>query len=151
MVAEWSDSLAVRGSLVRSVAFALASIGQLRPAMRLIESGAQHLEPEVADNETAVSVYGMLFLAGTMAAARFGDGSKVASYLQEADGAACRLGRDANHLWMAFGPTNVAIHQINTSAELGEMQAVLNLSRPLTSAVPIGGCGICSTWRGPTA
>jgi hypothetical protein len=138
MAAERSDSPAVRGSLVRSVAFALASIGQLEPAMRLIESGAQHLEPEVADDETAVSVYGMLFLAGAMAAARFGDGPKVASYLQEADGAARRLGRDANHLWTAFGPTNVAIHRVNTSAELGEMQAVLDLGRSLnTSAVPI--------------
>jgi hypothetical protein len=137
LAAERSDSPAVRGSLVRSVAFALASIGQLEPAMRLIESGACHLEPEIADDETAVSVYGMLFLAGAMAAARFGDGPRVASYLQEADGAACRLGRDANHLWTAFGPTNVAIHRVNTSAELGDMDKVLDLGRSLdTRAVP---------------
>jgi hypothetical protein len=138
MAAEQSDSSAIRGSLVRSVAFALASIGQLEPAMRLIESGAQHLGPDVADDETAVSVYGTLFLAGAMAAARFGDGQKVASYLQEADGAARRLGRDANHLWTAFGPTNVAIHRVNTAAELGDMQTVLDLGRSLdTRAVPV--------------
>ncbi len=138
MAAERSDSSAIRGSLVRSVAFALASIGQLESAMRLIESSAQHLEPDMADNETAVSVYGMLFLAGAMAAARFGDGPKVASYLQEADGAARRLGRDANHLWTAFGPTNVAIHRVNTAAELGDMRTVLDLGRSLdTHAVPV--------------
>ncbi len=72
MAADRSDSRIVRGSLVRSVAFALASIGQLEPAMRLIESGARQLEPDIADDETAVSVYGMLFLAGAMAAARSG-------------------------------------------------------------------------------
>lgn len=138
MAAERSDSPAVRSSLVRSVAFALASIGQFEPAMRLIESGAQHLEPDVGDDETVVSVYGMLFLAGAMAAARFGDGPKVASYLQEADSAARRLGRDANHLWTAFGPTNVAIHRVNTAAELGDMPTVLNFGRSLnTRAVPV--------------
>lgn len=138
MAAERSDSSAIRGSLVRSVAFALLSIGQLEPAMRLIESGAQYLEPDVADDETAASVYGTLFLAGAMAAARFGDSVKTASYLEEANSAARRVGRDANHLWTAFGPTNVAIHHVNTAAELGDMQSVLNSARSLnTGTVPV--------------
>jgi hypothetical protein len=138
VAAERSDSPAVQGSLVRSVAFALASTGQCESAMRLIESGARELEPDIADDETAVSVYGMLFLAGAMAAARFGDGSRVISYLHEADGAARRLGRDANRLWTAFGPTNVAIHRVNTAAELGDMQTVLRSGPSLnTRAVPI--------------
>jgi hypothetical protein len=48
------------------------------------------------------------------------------------------LGYDANHLWTAFGPTNVAIHRVNTAAELGDTQTVLNFGRSLnTRAVPV--------------
>jgi hypothetical protein len=72
-----------------------------------------------------------------MAAARFGDGAKTAEYLSEADRAASRLGRDANYLWTAFGPTNVAIHRVNTAVELGDIQTVLDHGLSLnTDAVP---------------
>ena len=135
--AKSTDSSAVQGSLIRSVAFAMLSTGHLEPAMRLIETGANHLEAEITKDDTVLSVYGMLFLAGAMAAARFGDGPKAADYLQEATNAARRLGTDANHLWTAFGPTNVAIHRVNTAAELGDMQTVLDTGPSLnTDAVP---------------
>src|SRR5262249_38798236 len=135
--AEVADSPAVRGSLIRSVAFALLSTNRLEPAMRLVESGAEYLEGEIAGDNTNLSVYGMLFLAGSMAAARFGDGSKTADYLDEANNAAQRLGGNANHLWTAFGPTNVAIHPVNTAAELGDNQTLLGWGITLkTDAVP---------------
>ncbi|MCA1604348.1 MAG: hypothetical protein LC775_02445 [Acidobacteria bacterium] len=73
-----------------------------------------------------------------MAAARFGDAEKTAGYLQEADQTAQHLGRDGNDLWTAFGPTNVAIHRVNTAAELGDMDTVLNSVLPISaSAVPV--------------
>ncbi|HEY6314127.1 MAG TPA: helix-turn-helix transcriptional regulator [Streptosporangiaceae bacterium] len=136
--AKAADSPSVRGSLIRSVAFALLSTGRLEPAMRLVESGAGYLQAEISGDDTALSVYGTLFLAGSMAAARFGDGSKTAEYLQEANSAARRLGKDANHLWTAFGPTNVAIHRVNTAVELGDIQTVLDYGLSLnTDAVPV--------------
>jgi hypothetical protein len=95
-----ADSPSVRASLIRSVAFALLSTGRLEPAMRLVESGADYLRRETAEDDTALSVYWMLFLAGSMAAARFGDGSKTAEYLEEASGAARVLARTRT----AFGP-----------------------------------------------
>ncbi len=132
-----ADSPSVQGSLIRSVAFALLSTGRLEPAMRLVESGADFLRDEISGDDTALSVYGTLFLAGSMAAARFGDGSKTAEYLHEANSAARRLGKDANHLWTAFGPTNVAIHRVNTAVELGDIQTVLDYGLSLnTNAVP---------------
>jgi tetratricopeptide (TPR) repeat protein len=135
--AEAADSPAVRGSLIRSVAFTLLSAGRFQPAMRLVESGAAYLESEIAGDSTTISVYGMLFLAGSMAAARFGDSRRTADYLNEANNAAQRLGKDANHLWTAFGPTNVAIHRVNTAAELGDIQTVLDSGLTLnTDAVP---------------
>ncbi len=54
-----------------------------------------------------------------------------------ANSAARRLGKDANHLWTAFGPTNVAIHRVNTAVELGDIQTVLDYGLSLnTNAVP---------------
>ncbi|MBV9853116.1 MAG: hypothetical protein JOY82_01140 [Streptosporangiaceae bacterium] len=135
--AEASGMPAVRLSLIRSVAFALLSTGRFESAIRLVESGAGSLESEITEDDTGLSVYGTLFLAGSMAAARFGDGSRTAEYLREADSAASRLGKDANHLWTAFGPTNVAIHRVNTAVELGDIQTVLDYGLSLnTKAVP---------------
>jgi transcriptional regulator with XRE-family HTH domain len=137
-VAQTGDNPTVRASLIRSVAFALYSTGRLEPAMRLVESGTSYLRDEITRDNTGLSVYGMLFLVGAMAAAHFGDGSKAADYLQEATGAASRIGKDANHLWTAFGPTNVAIHRVNTAVELGDLQTVLNSGMSLnTGAVPL--------------
>jgi transcriptional regulator with XRE-family HTH domain len=137
-VAETCDSPTVRASLIRSVAFALYSTGRLEPAMRLVESGTSYLKDQITRDNISLSVYGMLFLVGSMAAARFGDGSKTADYLQEATGAASRIGKDANHLWTAFGPTNVAIHRVNTAVELGDLQTVLDSGLSLnTDAVPL--------------
>jgi hypothetical protein len=102
--------------------------------MRLVESGAAYIESEIAGDDTVLSLYGTLFLAGSMAASRFGDSSKTADYLSEASDAARRLGRDANYLWTAFGPTNVAIHRVNTAAELGDIQTVLDSGLSLNAA-----------------
>jgi len=52
--------------------------------------------------------------------------------------AADQLGQDANHLWTAFGPTNVAIHRVATAAELGDVQVALDLGpRVDTTALPM--------------
>jgi hypothetical protein len=128
----------IRCSLIRSVAFALLSAGHFEPAMRLVESGADSLRKDVTGDAPGLSVYGTLFLAGSRAAARYGDGPKTADYLREADDAASRLGRDANYHWTAFGPTNVAIHRVNTAVELGDIQPVLDHGMSLnTRAVPV--------------
>ncbi len=74
-----------------------------------------------------LSVYGSLFLTGAMAASRAEDRSTTQGFLQEAQEAADRLGQDANHVWTAFGPTNVAIHWVNTAMELGDVQIALDL------------------------
>jgi hypothetical protein len=82
-------------------------------------------------------VYGTLFLAGAMAAARVEDRATTRTFLAEADQVAQRLGRDANHMWTSFGPTNVAIHRVATAAELGDMQIAADLGPSLdTTALP---------------
>lgn len=133
-----TENPAVIGSLFRSVAFSLLSTGRLGPAMQLTDAGAAYLQPHLTDdNGDLQSVYGMLFLAGSMAASRTEDRGTTRSYLQEAQEASTRLGADGNHLWTAFGPTNVAIHRVNTAMELGDVQVALDVGPNLdTSALP---------------
>jgi len=118
----------VTGSLYRSVTHALLSAGRYGEAVRLTEDAAAYLEPGLADpSPEYLSIFGTLFLAGAMAAARNEDRATVRSFLATADQGARRLGRDANHLWTAFGPTNVAIHRVATAAELGDVQVAIDL------------------------
>jgi hypothetical protein len=85
-----------------------------------------------------LSIYGTLFLAGSMAAARNKDRATTRTFLAEAEESAGRLGADANHLWTAFGPTNVTIHRVSTAVELGDLQAAVDLGpRVDVSALPV--------------
>jgi hypothetical protein len=121
--AQESGNHVVTGSLFRSVAHCLLSNGRLTAARDLVADSAGYLEGGLSDaSPTYVSVYGTLFLVGAVAAARLDDRATVRAFLAEADGAAQRLGQDANHMWTAFGPTNVAIHRISTAMELGDVQ-----------------------------
>jgi tetratricopeptide (TPR) repeat protein len=137
--AQESENHVIVGSLFRSVAFALLATGRFRPAMQLVEAGATFLQPHLADDRPDLqSVYGTLFLAGSMAASRSQDRATTCAYLQEAHGAADRLAVDGNHLWTAFGPTNVTIHRVNTAMELGDVQVALDLAPGLdTTRMPI--------------
>lgn len=147
----------VMGSLFRSVAHSLLSVGQYDAAVRLTGQAADYLRGELAlrspqtspvlrtllaaDTRPAgelLSVYGTLFLTGAMAAARAEDRSTVRDFLAEADTAARQLGADANHMWTSFGPTNVAIHRVATAGELGDMQIAADLGpRVDASALPV--------------
>ncbi len=111
-----ADDPAVLGSLRRSVVHTLQSHGRTDTATKLAERTADELRSGLTDgSEREASIYGTLLLAAAMAAARAGDRSGVDELLDEADHHAQRLGHDANHLWTAFGPTNVAVHRVATA------------------------------------
>jgi transcriptional regulator with XRE-family HTH domain len=136
--AQRSDNPVVIGSLLRSVAHSLLSTGNYAEAIRLTHDAADFYEPHLAKaSPTMLSVYGTQLLAGSMAAARHDDRATAREFLEAADAAARRLGRDRNQLWTAFGPTNVAIHRVATAMELGDVQIAVDLGPGLnTSAVP---------------
>jgi hypothetical protein len=72
-----------------------------------------------------------------MAAARADDRYTTRAFLAEAGEASRLLGRDANHMWTAFGPTNVAIHRVSTAMELGDVLIAIELGPRIdTSALP---------------
>jgi transcriptional regulator with XRE-family HTH domain len=127
------------GSLMRSVTHALLSTGRFNEAAQLTENAASYLQPALRDPDPKLlSIYGTLFLAGSIAASRASDPTTTRDFLNQADQAAQKLGHDANHLWTAFGPTNVAIHRVATASELGNMQVALHLGPQLdTSMLPM--------------
>lgn len=136
--AQHADSRVVLGSLFRSVTHTLLSTGRFQPAVQLVDRAAGVLSSELGDaDDRMLSVYGSLFLTGAMAASRAEDRATTRAFLREAGESAGRLGRDANHMWTAFGPTNVAIHRVNTAMELGDVQIALDIGPLLdTSGLP---------------
>ncbi|MDI6102824.1 hypothetical protein QLQ12_29825 [Actinoplanes sp. NEAU-A12] len=119
---------AITGSLFRSVSHALLSTGRYQEAVRLTTDAADFLDQYLTDaGPELLSVYGTLLLGGSVAAARANDASTARTLLTAADEAATRLGKDANHLWTAFGPRNVAIHRVATAGELGNIQVAIEL------------------------
>jgi tetratricopeptide (TPR) repeat protein len=139
VAARRSDDPVIVGSLLPSVTHTLLATGRFKPAVQLTEEAAAYLQPALGmASPEYLSVYGMLFLAGSMAASREDDRSASHAFLKEAEETAGRLGHDANHLWTAFGPTNVAIHRVATAMELGDYQAAIDLSARIdASAMPV--------------
>ena len=55
-------------------------------------------------------------------------------HLAGARRAATVLGSDGNHIWTAFGPTNVAIHEVAVAAELGDFQRAAALGQQVDAS-----------------
>jgi transcriptional regulator with XRE-family HTH domain len=86
-----------------------------------------------------LSIYGGLHLAAANAAAAQYDTALSASHLSAAERIAGQLGHDANYLGTAFGPVNVAIHKMSTSARIGDWTTVLRIGESLDAAtMPAG-------------
>lgn len=133
-----SGNPVVIGSVLRCLTHTLLATGAYDEAVRLTHDADDFLRPHlVKPSRTMLSVYGAQLLAGSMAAARNDDRETTHELLTLANAAASRLGADANQLWTAFGPTNVAIHRVSTAMELGDVQVALDLGPTLdTTTVP---------------
>lgn len=137
--AQQSGNNVIVGSLFRSVTHCLLSTGRFETAVQLVSDAAGFLESGLGEATPAyLSVFGTLFLTGSMAAARSEDRATTQAFLREAEAMASRLGADGNHMWTAFGPTNVAIHKVATAGELGDFQVAAELGPQVdTSGLPV--------------
>ena len=117
-------------SSARIMTHALMSASHSRQAVRLAQEAASRLDGEtrVATNDE-LSVYGALSLRGAVAAARSNDRDAAHTLLDEASRAATNLGRDDNHRWTGFGPTNVLLHRVSVSLALGDAGTAINYAR----------------------
>ncbi|MGD3112962.1 helix-turn-helix domain-containing protein [Streptomyces sp. YGL11-2] len=82
----------------------------------------------------ALSLYGTLFLNGSIAAARMRNREMTKYMIGKANEAAERLGTDANEMWTAFGPANVGIHRLATALEFEDYQRAVDIA-PTVRAV----------------
>jgi hypothetical protein len=103
-----AGNVAARVSIQRTIAHALLSNGQYDDALAVIDYTVTNT-PSRDDRPELLSAIGTLHLVGAMTSARTADREGARSHLVYAGTAAQRLGRDANFLWTAFGPTNVRI------------------------------------------
>jgi ADP-ribose pyrophosphatase YjhB (NUDIX family) len=104
--AQLSGNATVTGSLFRSVAHCLLSNGRFDAAVQLVGDAGEYLRSGLDDaTPEFLSIFGTLYLTGSMAAAHAEDRGTTLTFLGEADRAARRLGGDANYVWTAFGPT----------------------------------------------
>ncbi|MEV4759672.1 helix-turn-helix transcriptional regulator [Micromonospora sp. NPDC049559] len=115
---------------------ALLALDRPRAALEAQVTAANRLAPADAGEATPqrLSVYGSLLLQGAMAAAHLGDHSGVADLVREAGHVAAALGGDRNDYWTSFGPTNLRLHVVAASVELGEAGDAIEAAEGLDPA-----------------
>jgi transcriptional regulator with XRE-family HTH domain len=131
------NDTAAQTSLQRSIAHALMANNQFYDALAVIEHSVS-LAPSRTRTPELLSTVGTLHLVAAMASARQRNRNEATAHLAHAQNAAERLGADHNHLWTAFGPTNVAIHRVSVAAELGDFQVAVDQGATLdVSRMPL--------------
>jgi transcriptional regulator with XRE-family HTH domain len=99
----------------------LLDVGYLRDARDIATAAIDVMESGLgARSPEYLSMLGALFLKSAAIAARSGEQASAWQHLGEARATARRLGRNRNDFWTAFGPTNVAIHEVSLAVELGD-------------------------------
>lgn len=89
----------------------------------------QLLADGMRGDPSLLSIHGQLLLAGAEAAAQGEDRHVSDEFYAEATALARRLGRDANHSFTAFGPTNITVHRVHAAVVLDDGERALRLAR----------------------
>jgi tetratricopeptide (TPR) repeat protein len=115
--------------LVASAYYRLANVflpaGRLAEAKEIARSAADLLEPGLASSRAQLAAWGGLLLTAALASARQGEWAETWELFGEAKTASRRLGHDYADLHTIFGPTNLAIHGVQLSVELGDGREAL--------------------------
>lgn len=91
--------------------------GRLQDAQVLVDRELARLTKERV-SPRYWSVRGALELQGAVLAAKLGDAPLARAHLAAAAHLADQLGTDRNHLWTAFGDTNVRLHEVAVAIAL---------------------------------
>jgi transcriptional regulator with XRE-family HTH domain len=126
------DLSSVAGAGFR-IANALLSMGRADQALAMNLSLADRLEPECgAEPERAL--YGHILLQGAMAAAAAGDDRRAEELIGAAREAARFVAAGSNHFRLAFGPVNVALHEVAALVALGENERAVRVADGIDGA-----------------
>jgi transcriptional regulator with XRE-family HTH domain len=119
--AERTDDPLVKSVAAHRLANLLLAAGHLDQAKSVAGQAIHLLEPGLGTaSPEHLSMSGALLLKSAIITARLGDHASAWQHLGEAKATARQLGQDRNDFWTAFGPTNVAIHEIAVAVDLGE-------------------------------
>ena len=100
------------------------SAGRSAQAQRVATVAAKALETSAGpDSAGLLSVWGALNLVAAVIASTQGDRDLALEHLGKAETAAGWIGQDRNDYHTEFGPTNVALHSVAMSVELGDADA----------------------------
>lgn len=135
-----AESLAARGMAAYQVVCSMLRADRPEDAEHLAVSMAEQAQAHATfDAPSLTSVAGALWLIAAVIAARRTEPYEAQRRLGLAQGLADLLGEDANHMWTAFGPTNVAIHRVSVAAELGDAAEALRAAAHIdTDSLPDG-------------
>lgn len=116
-----TDDTVALARATRSVARAMSSAGQETDAIIALTDMADRMRPQLMGiDDELIPLFGMLFLAGSIAAAKIEDGSVALMMHQEADAVATRLDPQHRNHYTIFGPANVAAHRVAALTRLHE-------------------------------
>ncbi|HEX5495293.1 MAG TPA: helix-turn-helix transcriptional regulator [Mycobacteriales bacterium] len=122
----------ILGGTAAVMSYALRESGHAAEAEQLCVSTAASLEPTmVRADRGRLSIYGLLLLKGSVAAARAGNRDRAARLLALADETARRLGADFNYHHTAFGPTSVRLYRVAVAVELGDGGVAVDEARKI--------------------
>ncbi|MBV9315713.1 MAG: helix-turn-helix domain-containing protein [Pseudonocardia sp.] len=125
------DTLALARA-TRGVARSLTSTGQLTSAINALTGMADRMRPELTTRaDELLSLYGMLYLAASIAAARHEDAETALIMHQHASAAAENIGPNHETHQTVFGPTNVALHRVAALVRLHEPGKALEYARDI--------------------
>jgi transcriptional regulator with XRE-family HTH domain len=125
------DTLALARA-TRSVARSLTSTGQPASAISALTGMADRMRPELTTRAVELlSLYGMLYLAASIAAAKQEDPDTALLMHEHAHAAAENLRPDYQTHHTAFGPTNVALHRVAALVRLHEPGQALEFARTI--------------------
>lgn len=132
VAAKQSGNAAIMASAERRHAQTLMSMGRSVEAEQVALAAAETLS---AHDHLALSIYGALLNTCAIAAARQDEPTSANRYLREAGQAADHVGEGYNHLFTAFGPTNVALHRLSAAVELGDGGSAIVEAKAIDVAV----------------
>lgn len=138
--AESSERPETIASLLRSVAHSLMANGHYGTAADVATRASDRLSSRMRPENSPLncSLLGSLHLVGAMAAARADRAPEARDFMTRAWRCGNLLKADANYGWTAFGPTNVAVHDVSVALENGDVQVALHLiARVDASALPV--------------
>jgi len=116
----------------RSVARAMAGIGQRQHAIDVLVAMANRMEPELASGDRQLlALYGMLLLPAEIAAAHDGDSNTALTMHEQATQIARRLGPGYVDPVNVFGQTNVSLHRLAALVRMGEGGRAVEYARSI--------------------